>query len=252
LLLGVACFGMGWVSSSRAAGAAAPPDSARPLDSRARPALPRGLLCARRGPSATQTRTEDCAEQRLRNTWCESQLASCEKRREQIRQDWPADPGVEDPTEWTDAVETALVECDIEGAELEVVDCTEYPCVAALRPSVSGGPDDEEFRSHQQELIEQLRACEPLRESFGLEGEAADKALDVFGNDTTCPNGERIDFLALMALDPSGPAYALIEDDDGRSKRQERDLFRWLFRRGDDIASVYPCDAAEGPGLDAR
>ena len=116
------------------------------------------------------------------------------------------------------------------------MECSEYPCVAALRPQVDGGPDDEAFRKEQERMMAQVRACAPLRDAFGV---TDDKALDVFANDTICADGTRRDFFALMALDPTGPAYALLEKEQGRSKREERDLFRWLFRRGDDVAAQY-------------
>jgi hypothetical protein len=200
------------------------------------------LLCTTRAPPPSSAKG-DCEAENLRARWCEGQLAECERSTEAVRHDWPEQDTVEDPARWVDAVEAGLAECAIEGAELEVIDCAEYPCVAALRPAVDGGPDSESFRQEQERLIEAVRGCGPLRAAFGIEDESQHKALDVFSNDTTCPDGSRADFFAFMALDPDGEAFDLLDDDnEKRSKRQERDLFRWLFRRGDDIAAQYPCD----------
>ncbi len=199
---------------------------------------PKGMLCTTR---TTDMEAPGCASERLRTQWCEGQLAQCEQTRRANRHDWPEDEGIESPEAWANAVEEALDDCDVEGAEVETIECSEYPCVAALRPTVVGEPDDPAFAAAQEKLIESVRGCASLREAFGID-EETHKALDVFSNDTTCPDGTRRDFFALMALDPNGPAFELLDEERKRSKREERDLFRWLFRRGDDIAGAYPCD----------
>lgn len=241
--LAVTGFWLGWMSSGHASVAPRPTPSPAP-SSAGTPAaeqLRRGLLCASRGPSSAPA-SDECAAERLRATWCEGQLAECEHSRQAVRHPWPEEAGVEDPTEWTDAVEAALAQCEIAGVELELIDCSEYPCVAALRPEASGGPDSEAFRAEQQRVEEEVRGCGPLRAAFGLQERSPDKGLAVFANDTVCSDGSRADFFALMALHPDGPAYDLVDDEgQRRSKREERDLFRWIFRRGDDVAAAYSC-----------
>lgn len=242
MAIGVACgligLGVGRVSAREDQ---APPAVRTTTLQQQRPAAlqPKGMLCARR---TAELEEAGCAKERLRAQWCEGQLSQCEASQSANRHAWPEDDdSIEGPQAWANAVEEALDDCEIESAEIETIECSEYPCVAALRPAVVGEPDDPEFAKAQERLIEGLRGCAPLREAFGID-DATTKALDVFSNDTTCPDGSRRDFFALMALDPSGPAYALIEEDRKRSKREERDLFRWLFRRGDDIAAAYPCE----------
>jgi hypothetical protein len=238
---GVAGFWLGWLTRPHGEAPPSPPPTVQSATPRAVTGLQRGLLCASRFPS-TPDEPVDCAVPKLRADWCEGQLDECERSRESVRQQWPDDGTIEAPQAWANAVERALDECGIPG--LELVECAEYPCVAALRPEVDGGPDEEAFGKEQKRLMDAVRSCAALRDAFGV---TDDKALDVFANDTICPDGSRRDFFALMALDPAGPAYALLVKDDDRTKREERDLFRWLFRRGDDVAAQYTaiaCDAS--------
>lgn len=240
VLITAAAFATGWWSA-REPSARPTPEEGMPKAVRVPEPVARGLLCVQRG----QLRRPDsgCEHEQLRATWCEGQLSECERSREAVRQPWPEHQTVEDPVTWTQAVEEALVECDIAGAEVEAIDCAEYPCVAAFRPTAAGEPDSLAFSEEQERLIAAVRACAPLREAFGVQTDEQEQALDVFANDATCPDGSRADFFALMALDTQGDAYALLDDTKvDRTKREQRDLFRWLFRRGDDVAAQYPCD----------
>jgi hypothetical protein len=87
--------------------------------------------------------------------------------------------------------------------------------------------------------MEVARGCAPLRTSFGLQGPEHDEAIDVYRLDARCGEG-RESFFVLTALAAEGPAWSLISKD-GRSEEEERDLFRWLYRRADDVSGLWPC-----------
>lgn len=196
-----------------------------------------GLVCAALASGSDAPEEPSCEAAELRARWCEGQLDRLSGERKAVRQPWPEAETVESPEAWTDAVEQALAECEI-GAELELVECTEYPCVAALRPADAtldqGGREQEMKR-----LMAAARACAPLRESMGLRGPEHDEAIDVYRLDARCGDG-RESFYVLSALSPEGPAWALL-GKEGRSEEEERDLFRWLYRRGDDVSGLWPC-----------
>lgn len=242
VLIAVSAAGIGFgIGRATAASAqsrpvpAAAPSAARPPAVVTRAVS--GLVCAPLAGAPSDGDEPSCAAQALRARWCEGQLQECTAQRQAVRQAWPQD-GIEQPEVWTDAVEEALAECEI-GAELEVIDCTEYPCVAGLRPA-EPGLGEQEREQEMKRLMEAARACAPLRRSLGLVAtEEDDASIDVFRNDARCPQ-EREEFFVLTALDPAGPARALI-DKEHRSPREERDMFRWLFRRADDVSSLWPC-----------
>lgn len=197
----------------------------------------RGLVCAqprRRGTAGS----DGCEEESLRVRWCEAQLEQHARQRRAVRQPWPEVDGAEDPERWTEVVEEALAECEL-GAELELVECTEYPCVAALRPA---DPDlDEEAReAEMKRLMGQARACGSLRQAFGVTEPAHEEALDVYRLDARCGDG-RESFYVLSALAVDGPAWAL-QNKEHRTEIEERDLSRWIYRRADDVSAMWPCE----------
>jgi hypothetical protein len=159
-----------------------------------------------------------------------------------VRNEWPEGDTVEEPGAWSDTVEQAFAECEIPGA-LELIDCTEYPCTAAVRPPVP--PEDpEQFKAQMTSAMNAVRACAPLREAFGVAaGEVAQQqveaALDVYRLDAQC-DGDREKFLVLMALAPEGDAYTLLHKGD-TTTQEDRDLNRWMYRRADDLAALWPC-----------
>lgn len=185
-------------------------------------------------------RAEDdasCEALELRTRWCEGQLDQCTRERKAVRQPWPGEESVEAPEAWSDAVEQALAECEL-GVELELVECTEYPCVAALRPA-DPGLDQAGREQEMKRLMETARACGPLRAAFGLQGPEHDKAIDVWRLDARCGEG-REGFFVLSALSPEGPAWSLLEKE-AKDELEERDFFRWLYRRADDVSGLWPC-----------
>ena len=195
-----------------------------------------GLVCAARQRPIDDDR-EDCDALELRARWCEAELADARRERTAVRQDWPDEDSVESAERWPDAVERALAECEI-GAELELVDCTEYPCTAALRPATAP-PTPEAFENEMKRLMGATRSCAPLREALGIDTDNLEKAVDVFRLDAYCGVG-REDFFVLLALDPDGAAFDLLHRD--RTDQEERDLNRWMYRRADDLSAMWPCE----------
>lgn len=198
----------------------------------------RRLVCTSLGRRAG-TEDEDCESLGLEFRWCEMELNQCLNQKDVVRQEWPeSESSIEAPGQWSDAVEEALDICGVT-AELELIDCSEYPCAAGLRSSTTSG--DEKVQEQEMErLTKAIRSCEVLRSSFGIVGSDNEDALDIFRLDAKCGNN-RENFFALVALDPGGPAYALYTNQD-RSATEERDLFRWIYRRADDLSSLWPCE----------
>ncbi|MBK8235277.1 MAG: hypothetical protein IPK74_06965 [Deltaproteobacteria bacterium] len=215
------------------------PDEPEPAQAQPVPRALRSLVCAPVGRPLG--RDASCEELELRQRWCESELAESRRERAAVRHEFPEPAGIESPEQWSATVDEAFEACGID-AELEVVDCAEYPCAAALRSKVPLLDGD----SHEREmnrLIEAARACAPLRRAFGV-GQRQDDALDVYRLDAPCGEGSER-FFAFMALDPKGPAYARqrVDDDD----LVEREVMRWMYRRGDDLVGLWPCrDGASG------
>ncbi len=195
-----------------------------------------GLVCATLDRRSTSS-GPSCEAEVLRTQWCQAQLDQCQGQRRAVRQPWPAASSSESPERWADAVEEALAECAL-GAELELVECSEYPCVAALRPD-DPSLDESQREQEMHRLMDAARGCQPLRKSFGLADEGQDDALDVYRLDARCGDG-RESFFVLSALDPQGPAYGLLSTDN-RDELDDRDFSRWLYRRADDVSGLWPC-----------
>lgn len=239
IVVGAGCGLLGYAVGTRAAEPEPREAKPAPTVAEAKPARVAramgGLVCAAR-QRPIDDESEDCEALELRARWCEAELADARRERTAVRQDWPGDDSVESAEHWPDAVEQALAECEI-GAELELVDCTEYPCTAALRPATAP-PTPEAFENEMQRLMSATRSCAPLRDALGIDMEHLDKAVDVFRLDADC--GEtREDFFVLMALDPDGAAFDLLHRD--RTDQEERDLNRWMYRRADDLSAMWPC-----------
>lgn len=239
-LIGFGCGVFGYVAGRAHAGEPEPaavelqPSKADPRASR----KVRDLVCAARRRPETDSGAEGCEAMELRARWCEAELARARGERAEVRQEWPDPDSVESPEQWPDAVESALAECEI-GAELELVDCTEYPCSAALRPAAPP-TDPSAFEAEMKRLMGAARGCKPLQDALGVADHQLEQSIDVFRLDANCSE-QREDFFVLMALEPEGPAYKLFHNHD-RTDAQERDFNRWLYRRADDLSAMWPCE----------
>lgn len=230
LAVGIA-VGRSWARPDAAPGVRTEP--AAPSSPNTVPKAVRSLICAPVRRAAAQDAS--CDELELRERWCEAELADCSERRDAVRHPWPEADGVESPERWSAVVDEAFAACGID-AELEVIDCAEYPCTAAVRPKVPM-PDAVSHERELERLTKAVRACPQLRAAFHV-GAGQDDALDLFRLDAPC-DGTHERFFALMAIDTQGGAFAeqQVSDDD----IVERDVMRWMYRRGDDLVGLWPC-----------
>lgn len=241
---------MGLASAAGAAGYWVGRRAVEPRKTADRPAAPdkpvakrlrRGMVCAATASGDRQT-DQDMEALQLRARWCEGELAECRRERKAVRQPWPENDGPESPDRWADAVEAAIDACQLEDVEIELVECSEYPCAAALRP----GAGVQNLGDEQQRLQEAFRGCAPLREAMGIGESAAEAAIEVYQHDARCDDGHREDILVLSVLSPDGEAFRLL-DSEAASPYEQRDLMRWLYRRADDIAGLWACSPAPTP-----
>jgi len=230
LAVGVA-LGRAWSKPEVAASERAEP--AATASPSAVPKAVRSLVCAPVRRAAGEDAS--CDELELRERWCEAELADCSKQRDAVRHPWPEADGVESPERWSEIVDEAFEACGID-AELEVIDCAEYPCTAAVRPKLPT-PDAASHERELERLTQAVRACPQLRDAFHV-GAGQDDALDLFRLDAPC-GGTHERFFALMAIDTQGDAFAKQQVSDGDIV--ERDVMRWMYRRGDDLVGLWPC-----------
>jgi hypothetical protein len=199
--------------------------------------VPRPLVCARiaaaADPDAGDTGSIDAC--RLEAAVARAQLDACEEDRKRVRHAWEEDgPESERPETWTELVERSIDACDLP-IELDIVECTEYPCVAGVRPSgVRDAAIPGELLAEQ--LQEAVTRCGPLREAFAV-GEA-DDALQVHAIEIPCDEGGTGLTFGLIALDTHGAAWHAWEN---RGQDPEGAL-RWMMRRSDDLAAISQCD----------
>jgi hypothetical protein len=156
--------------------------------------------------------------------WCARQLEEVYEREARTRQPWPDDGRAqEQPEGWEAAVRQGLETCDLPLA-LDVVECTEYPCVAALSPK-------DGTLTEGDKLVELVGSCQPLREVFG---DSADLQLHEVVRDCDGRTG-----YVLQALAEHGRAWEAI--------RSERDgvVMRWMFRRYEDLQLAWACSEPE-------
>ncbi|HWB79944.1 MAG TPA: hypothetical protein VG755_33495 [Nannocystaceae bacterium] len=233
IVSGALCFWAGRSLAVPRAPEAAPESSPSSPRTSTRRLTASPLVCAKtRAPVFPEL---DCSEPELRARWCEAELDACVRERRAVRQEWPEADTIESPETWTKTIDEALASCDI-GAELELVDCAEYPCTAALKTAKTA-MTDAEHQAEMERLMVAVRSCPALRDQFGAAPDQ--KNLDVFRLDARCPNG-RESFFVLMALDAAGAAYELYGKQE-RDDTQERDVNRWMYRRADDLAGMWPC-----------
>ena len=166
--------------------------------------------------------------------WCRAQLERCEHQRDYRREQWPSDAPQEEPGAWSELLERAFEECDIE-LGLELIDCSEYPCVAALRTGVGAGADTSEQLEQLSERVEaQLQACPVFARELG--GGDPEELVALHSYDVLCEDGRREAVLGVTAAPPNSELAARIEGDDWNQ------LLRWYYRRGEDISASWACD----------
>ena len=195
------------------------------------------LVCARRSTLPTPPSAPDCNCEMV-SAWSdlmERQLAECEAGSRRVRDPWPTDlPPQEDPEAWVETVEYAFEECDVPGA-IEVVDCVEYPCVAAVR-SGSVGEGTSDAHADAEALRSRLDRCAPLRSGLSI-SEAGTDAIQVHPIEVACEDGSKERAQVVIALDPAGPAWSEFD----RADKDIDAILRWYYRRTDDVMASWKC-----------
>lgn len=159
--------------------------------------------------------------------WCEGRLAAATRPRPTGRNEWPETIPEEAPDAWTDKLSALVERCHLP-VDIEVADCDEYPCVAAVRPRQPG--------MGRKQLVDLVNACpeaeallgplefDAVNSSVRCDDDVREEALVVFLNsDLTEANP------AVRALFPSGsPELADVIVFGGR--RVESALQTWPCR----------------------
>ncbi len=196
---------------------------------------PSSLVCARRDSrlSPSSEPTCDCEVVSAWSGLMERQLAECEAGTRRVRDPWPSDlPSQEDPDAWVETLEDAFEECGVAEA-IELVDCVEYPCVAAVRSDAIGTEDQE---AKAEDLRSRLDGCVPLRSGLSI-SEAGTEAVQVHPIEVRCEDGSVERAQVVIALDPTGPAWAEYNQED----RDVDAVLRWYYRRTDDVMASWTC-----------
>lgn len=94
------------------------------------------VICTRHVSTAPRA-SDDCAEMQTRLDWCNGRLRAATRVRPTTAP--PETVGVDDPADWDRRLRDVLATCHIP-ATVTTTDCTEYPCVSALR-----APDDNQM-----------------------------------------------------------------------------------------------------------
>jgi len=177
----------------------------------------------------------------------EANLAACARELEQTRSllQLVAAPfpkqGPELAEAWTETLTRVSRECPLSPYEVVLTDCSEYPCLAGLRPTGAkpswmpdAGPERFEMQS---KLGAALRECPVLTALFGAG--FSEGAIVVQPAVAACPGADE-ELWSVFVLDPRGPAFAYATQDDSTA-REEAELERWAAARVGALASRWPC-----------
>lgn len=183
-------------------------------------------------PPSRASRHSVCADVRaplahdsedLRLRWCEARLAEASRETPTLRRDWPTEiPPEDEPGAWSEAVDAAVRACSLQ-MSVELTDCEEFPCVAALRPSL-GVPE---------EARDALNAC--LSEHLGKPTWGAAGSIVVRAH---CPDGTEEPVLLLMAMTDAGESALGFPPDDFTSIP---DFYMLLGRRAESALHLWQC-----------
>lgn len=88
------------------------------------------VVCTRRARTAEALGSTDCDEMQTRLDWCNARVYAATRPRPTTAP--PEAIGVDDPAEWDRRLHRLLAGCGFAGTVANT-DCTEYPCVTALR-----------------------------------------------------------------------------------------------------------------------
>ncbi len=150
---------------------------------------------------------------------CTSRLAAATASRPTTRRPFPEDvPEAETPGPWTDALAEDLDACHIP-ATLEVADCAEYPCAAALRPD----------HADDAAVTAAWNACPAL----------AERQLSVTKAEVHCPDGSTERSLVAWSDDDAVVARMKANGVDGNDG-----VAVALGRRVESTLQLWDCNVA--------
>ncbi|MEM6926025.1 MAG: hypothetical protein AAF602_03775, partial [Myxococcota bacterium] len=201
---------------------ASPPDARQGEAPHVAPRPPRPLVCAPVGEAGSA--------RDVKLDYCMSQLEALRAEQRLVRNPWPTDDPVWDgqrPDEWNETMEEVFEACDLP-ADVVVTDCSEPPCVAALRV------DDPDA------LGEAILACEPFLDAFP-QPEAGLTPLAV-----PCGDG-RFDRMMLLTTFDEEQRRAYFSDLGLQDAMDDDDLsafvegYRILARRADWLVGMWDC-----------
>lgn len=138
-------------------------------------------------------------------------------------------------------LENALRECDLAPYEIVLTDCSEYPCVAGLRPAGTSGswipePGPKRFEMRTR-LFTALRECASVLDF--VEPGVADGAIAIGAQVAPCPDGNE-DLWSVFILDPEGMGFAYVTKDES-TELEDAELERWAHARTGALVRRWPC-----------
>jgi len=227
-LVAVLAIGAGLVAGRQLA---ASPTSTEPVpESITEEPEPRRMVCV---SDVSPGKHLDSSAADLALQWCQSQLADCRAQRATLRKPYPDDHEFLGAEEWSAAVEAAFEDCGLP-YELEVVECSEYPCVAGLRPKTALTEEHVDDWGNLEFGKDEMKKCPALAEAFGVDGSLISDELGFY--EVTCPDGS-VEQVVLMYA--PGPDIDELEMDGPADPAME--WLRWITRRADDVAAMWTC-----------
>ncbi|MBX2798393.1 MAG: hypothetical protein KTR31_12005 [Myxococcales bacterium] len=193
---------------------------------------PRPMVCAER-PLVLQP-SRPAEEANLAHEWCLGRLEALQAQQSATLNHWPEDREYSEgelPEAWTAAMEQVFEDCDLH-AEHVLTDCSEPPCVAALRID-----DAESFTTA-------LEGCATFTEAF------PDPEVGAVPMSVRCPDGSA-DMMVLLTTFDREQRRAYFSDL-GFDPLLEADLidplsegYRIMGRRADALTRFWDCEGAQ-------
>jgi len=171
-------------------------------------------------------------EDEVKLRFCLSQLDALQAAQRKVRNPWPSDDPVwngQRPDEWNATMQKVFERCDLP-ADIVVTDCSEPPCVAALRA----------LEGDEQALVEAIEGCAPFQQAFP----DPEEPLVPFG--VPCADG-RWDRMILFSTFDRDQRRAYFEALGMQPAMDEERLSVWLegyrilSRRADGLAGMWDC-----------
>lgn len=199
----------------------------QPPEAQATPAPPapreRRVVCT----NVTAPEPVEAQELGTRLEWCEARLSAATRVRPTGRKEWPEDmAGAESPEDWPATAEALLARCQPD-VKMEVVDCEEYPCVAALR-----GPEGIDVEAMRKEL----KRCAQTDAAL------AEQDIELGSVTVRCPDGSTETALVFSLWDQESPVLSSVF---GGREVTFADYIIHAGRRAESAVQLWSCDGGE-------